>query len=194
MRDAEITRQKILEVSADEIHQHGFTGTSLSVILARCGISKGALYHHFSNKQALGYAVVEEVVTPMFLDHWQSALADTDPIRGICLLLDEMTKEITDDDLSCGCPLNNLSQEMAAIDEGFRLRVFAMYQKLSELIANALQKSDIALKADTNHRQVAYFIIASLQGAASLAKSSRCKVLFSDLLTELKHYLVGLKV
>ena len=39
MRDAEQTRQKILEVSADEIHKNGFTATSLSVILKKCEIS-----------------------------------------------------------------------------------------------------------------------------------------------------------
>ena len=73
MRDAELTRQKILDVSAEEIHQHGFTATSLSIILKRCGISKGALYHHFSNKMELGYAVFEEIYTPMFLSMWAPA-------------------------------------------------------------------------------------------------------------------------
>ncbi len=46
--------KKILEVAADEIHQHGFQATSLSTILNRCCISKGALYYHFTNKLELG--------------------------------------------------------------------------------------------------------------------------------------------
>ena len=58
MRDSEQTRQKILEVSADEIHKKGFTATSLSCILARCEISKGALYHHFANKMELGLSLI----------------------------------------------------------------------------------------------------------------------------------------
>ncbi|WP_281561046.1 TetR/AcrR family transcriptional regulator [Thalassomonas sp. RHCl1] len=194
MRNPETTRQKILEISAEEIHQHGYTGASLSVILARSEISKGALYHHFANKQALGYAVLEEVFTPMFIESWQQALQHDDPIAGMCHLLAEMAESADSDGLSCGCPMNNLSQEMAAIDEGFRLRVFAMYQQLNQLIVAALARIKTQLKPDLELEQVAYFIIASIQGAASLAKSSRCCQLFSNLLNELQSYLRGLRV
>jgi hypothetical protein len=30
----------------------------------------GALYHHFENKEALGYAVVDEVIATMMRDKW----------------------------------------------------------------------------------------------------------------------------
>ena len=194
MRDAESTRQRILEISAEEIHQHGYTGACLSVILARCQISKGALYHHFANKQAMGYAVLEEIFTPMFIENWQVALEHHDPIKGMCLLLTDMAENADSEGLSCGCPMNNLSQEMAAIDEGFRLRVFAMYQQLNQLIVAALQKITAQLKPNIELSQVAYFIIAAIQGAASLAKSSRCCKLFSNLLNELQDYLMGLRI
>ena len=63
MRDAEQTRQKILDISADEIHKKGFTATSLSCILKRCEISKGALYHHFANKIELdGFNEPESII------------------------------------------------------------------------------------------------------------------------------------
>ena len=56
------TRQEILESAFQEIHRNGFQAASLTSILERTGVTKGALYHHFPNKQALGYAVLEEVV------------------------------------------------------------------------------------------------------------------------------------
>jgi AcrR family transcriptional regulator len=37
-------------------------GASLDTILAATGVTKGALYCHFSSKEALGYAIVEEVI------------------------------------------------------------------------------------------------------------------------------------
>ena len=94
MGDAEQTRQKILTVAADEIHQHGFKATSLSVILSRCNISKGALYYHFTNKLELGYAVFEENFIPMFLGTWQPALGEDDPIEGLCAFFTGMTDEM----------------------------------------------------------------------------------------------------
>jgi TetR/AcrR family transcriptional repressor of nem operon len=193
MRDAQSTRQKILVISADEIHQHGYNAASLSEILARSEVSKGALYHHFASKQALGYAVLEEVYTPSFIQPWHDALQDADPIKGMCDLLADISANTSSQDLSCGCPMNNLSQEMATIDEGFRLRVLAMYQQLMQLIAGSLTKVVEQLRDNLNLSQVAYFIIASIQGAASLAKSSRCSILFGDLLDQLQDYIKGLR-
>ena len=42
----------------------GFQSASLDTILASAGVTKGALYYHFNSKEALGYAVVEEIIAP----------------------------------------------------------------------------------------------------------------------------------
>ncbi len=193
MSDAEQTRQKILVVAADEIHQHGFQATSLSTILNRCGISKGALYYHFTNKIELGYAVFEEIYTPMFLGTWQPALDADDPIEGLCHFFTEMTEDMTCSEVVCGCPLNNLCEEMANVDEGFRLRILSMQQKLNELIVNALSKVKGDLRPELQLSQVAYFIVATIHGSTSLSKSSRNKELFQQVIAELCLYIRALK-
>ena len=193
MRDAEQTRQNILEVSADEIHQNGFTATSLSIILKRCGISKGALYHHFANKMELGYAVFEEVYTPMFLAMWAPAVEQEDPITGLCEFFESMSKEMSCDEVVCGCPLNNLCQEMSGIDEGFRLRILNMQQQLNQLIVNGLHRASEQLRDDIDYSQVAYFIVATFHGSTSLSKSSRNKDLFEKVINELCKYIRALK-
>jgi TetR/AcrR family transcriptional repressor of nem operon len=193
MSDAELTRQKILTVAADEIHQHGFKATSLSVILNRCEISKGALYHHFTSKIELGYAVFEEVYTPMFLDVWQAPLSFEDPIEGLCDFLTGMTDKMSCDEVVCGCPLNNLCEEMANADEGFRLRILSMQEQLNQLIVDALTRVSGDLRNDIVFSRVGYFISATLNGATSLGKSSRNKVLFQQVITELCLYIRALK-
>jgi len=193
MRDAEQTRQKILEISADEIHKNGFTATSLSVILKRCEISKGALYHHFTNKMELGYAVFEEIYIPMFLSTWQPALSTEDPIEGLCDFFTAMYKDMSCDELVCGCPLNNLCQEMACIDEGFRLRILNMQQQLNQMIVNGLHKVSEQLRSDIDYSQVAYFIVSTFHGSTSLSKSSRNKDLFEKVINELCKYIKALK-
>jgi len=192
MRDAEQTRQKILEISADEIHKNGFTATSLSVILKKCDISKGALYHHFTNKMELGYAVFEEIYMPMFLSTWQPAFDVDDPIEGLCEFFTSMYKNMSCDELVCGCPLNNLCQEMACIDEGFRLRILNMQQQLNQLIVNGLHKISEQLRDDLDYSQVAYFIVATFHGSTSLSKSSRNKDLFEKVINELCRYIRAL--
>ena len=44
---------------------HGFQAASLSRILAQTGVTKGALYYHFSGKQMLGYAVLDDPTMPI---------------------------------------------------------------------------------------------------------------------------------
>lgn len=193
MGDAEQTRQKILSVAADEIHQHGFKATSLSVILNRCNISKGALYYHFTNKLELGYAVFEEIYTPMFLETWQPGLVADDPIEGLCTFFTQMTDEMSCSEVVCGCPLNNLCEEMANVDEGFRLRVLSMQEKLNQLIVDALCRVSDTLRSDLKYSQVAYFIVATFHGSTTLSKSSRNKELFQQVIAELCGYIRALK-
>jgi AcrR family transcriptional regulator len=193
MRDAEQTRQKILEISADEIHKKGFTATSLSCILTRCEISKGALYHHFSNKMELGYAVFEEVYTPAFIALWQPPVQSEDPIQGLSDFFSSMSKEMTCDEVVCGCPLNNLCQEMSAVDEGFRVRILAMQQQLNQLIAENLERVKTQLKPELDFSQIAYFIVSTFHGSSSLSKSSLNKELFDKVIKELCRYLQQLK-
>lgn len=57
---AERTRTAILDAAAEVIEERGFVGASLSDILARAGVTKGALYFHFSSKDELAHALVTE--------------------------------------------------------------------------------------------------------------------------------------
>jgi len=64
LRDPERTRDRLLRAASREIYRLGFQSASLDTILASARVTKGALYYHFKNKEALGYAVVEEVISP----------------------------------------------------------------------------------------------------------------------------------
>lgn len=193
MSDAEQTRQKILDISADEIHKNGFNATSLSVILEKCEISKGALYYHFTNKIELGYAVFEEIYVPMFLGMWEPALSVKDPIEGLCDFFNTVSNEMICDEAVCGCPLNNLCQEMANVDEGFRQRILNMQEQLNDLISSSLQKISNQLRNNIDYSQVSYFIVASFNGSMNLSRSSRNKELFQKVIAELCHYIKALK-
>src|SRR5262249_7743733 len=60
-RSAERTRGRLLQAAFHEIYRSGFRTADLDAILATAGVTKGAPYHHFGSKDALGYAVVDEV-------------------------------------------------------------------------------------------------------------------------------------
>ena len=54
-----VTRQSIVEGATRLFSTRGFSATSIEAVLEECGISRGALYHHFTNKEALFEASFE---------------------------------------------------------------------------------------------------------------------------------------
>lgn len=57
-RDAQATRTAILDAAERLTFERGFAGAAVDAILAASGSSKGAFFHHFASKQALGEALV----------------------------------------------------------------------------------------------------------------------------------------
>src|SRR3954451_18963191 len=55
------TRASLLDVAERLFAEHGYAATSLDAIVAGADLTKGALYHHYSGKQALFEAVFERV-------------------------------------------------------------------------------------------------------------------------------------
>ncbi|MET8177599.1 ScbR family autoregulator-binding transcription factor [Streptomyces sp. NPDC005336] len=57
---AEQTRRSLLEAAASLFDERGYAGTSISDITARSGHTSGAIYFHYTSKERLALAVVEE--------------------------------------------------------------------------------------------------------------------------------------
>jgi len=192
---SEENRRKLLEVAAEEILEKGFQATSISDILTKTGLSKGALYHHFPSKLTLGYAVLEEVYMPECINQWELALNTLDPVSSISELLRAEIEEISDESIRLGCPLNNLAQEMSPIDEGFRQRISKAINRWRGDLQAALARGQKAGNVDPaiDTFQVATFFVASIEGSIGLAKNAQDRVLFEACLNGLISYLEGLR-
>lgn len=57
------TRRALVDVAEELFTEHGYAAASLDAIVAGADVTKGALYHHYSGKQALFEAVFERVET-----------------------------------------------------------------------------------------------------------------------------------
>ena len=55
------TRDHIVDVAVDLFATAGYDGTSVEAVMRTAGVSKGALYHHFSGKDALFEAVLDRM-------------------------------------------------------------------------------------------------------------------------------------
>jgi len=52
-------KEKLLDASLSLIREQGFAATTVDDLCARAGVTKGAFFHHFESKDALGVAAVE---------------------------------------------------------------------------------------------------------------------------------------
>ena len=60
-RFSESTKRALVDVAERLFTENGYSGTSLDAIVAGADVTKGALYHHFSGKQAIFEAAFERV-------------------------------------------------------------------------------------------------------------------------------------
>jgi TetR/AcrR family transcriptional repressor of nem operon len=173
-RDPERTRGRLLRAAFQEIHRSGFRSADLDAILAKAGVTKGALYYHFDNKEALGYAVVDEVIAINLRQKWVQPLRNAkDPIDVLIRII--QSESLKREDVQRGCPLLNLSQEMSGLDEGFRRRTAKVYKDWHDAMAEALrdgQKRRV-VRSDINANETATFLIAAWEGYVVLGKNSQ---------------------
>jgi AcrR family transcriptional regulator len=167
------TRGKILQAAYREIHRHGFQSASLSAILARTGVTKGALYYHFPNKTELGYAVIEEVISERInLSFVEPLKRHGNPIDGLIELISASGEAFSMTDIQLGCPLTALAQEMAPIDEGFRTRLIKIYAQWHDAIVECFRRAKDAnlLRDDVDPTTAAATVVAAMEGALNAAK------------------------
>ncbi|HMF97531.1 MAG TPA: helix-turn-helix domain-containing protein [Vicinamibacterales bacterium] len=60
----------MLEAGFEEVYERGFQAASIDRILERLEVTKGAFFHHFPNKTAFGYALVDETIASMIRAQW----------------------------------------------------------------------------------------------------------------------------
>lgn len=78
-RQAEATRELLVGIARERFVEQGYAATAIDDIVQRAGIAKGALYHHFSGKDALFKAVYDVVLDETADAVMAAALAEHDP-------------------------------------------------------------------------------------------------------------------
>lgn len=175
-RNPDATRQRILEAAFMEMYRNGYQGMRLDEVLSVTGLTKGALYHHFPNKLALGYAVVDEVILPTIEAMWLEPLKNSsDPLLGLMTVIEQLPDMKPPEVIQYGCPVNNLAQEMSPLDEGFRKRLDYIFRVWHDATEQALERArqQGRIREDLNCDETATFILAAVEGCIGIAKNAQ---------------------
>ena len=196
-REPDVTRERLLQAAFEEMYRRGFQAASLETILAEAGVTKGALYHHFPDKSALGHAVVDDVVTDLLLERWLGVLERQrgDPLTALQGMLKERLAQLSPREVELGCPLNNLAQEMSPLDERFRRRVSATFDTWATGLAEVLERGQAqgTVRKGVSSKKLAHFLVAAIEGSFGLAKAAQSPALLRSNIEVLSLWLESLR-
>ena len=107
MSGATPARDRILESAHELVLKHGFSATTVDAVLVGAGASKGAFFHHFPSKRALGHALVERY-----------AAADRDLLDAFMTAAEARTDDPAEQVIEFVRGFENAADEMALTQPG----------------------------------------------------------------------------
>jgi len=190
------THRKIVDQALQLFSVKGYYNTSIKDILNSTDLTKGGLYGHFSSKEEIWYAVYEEAVVIWRSIVFRDVRNCADPL----LRLDTFIKNDIKDYLGGevfdgGCFFLNMLVELSGQSADMSRHILRGFVRLSRLLRFWLEEAHLTglLKNDLNVREIANFIVITLNGAAALYISSRDRSILDQTVNQLHCYIQNLK-
>ena len=167
------TRNRVLDAAAALVFEHGVAGTTLDDVRAAANVSKGQLYHYFTDKEDLVHAVIDRTVQQV-LDA-QPALADLSSWTAIASWLDDLVRLQITRRAAGGCPIGSLAGELAETDDQARTEIAAGFDRWETPIREGLRQmqADGKIRRRADPARLATATLAAIQGGLVLTQTRR---------------------
>ena len=186
------TRRNIIEKSLQLFSVKGYYNTSVSDILEATDLTKGGLYGHFASKEDIWYAVYDEAVRIWKGIVFKGIRNNTDPLKRIEKFIEnDLRNYLGTDVFDGGCFFLNMLVELSGQSASMSKQILRGFVRLSGLLRSWLEEADQKgmLQENLDLKEVANFIIISLNGAAALYISSRDKSILDQTVHQLRFYI-----
>ena len=173
LRKGEQTKQGILKKTRRLLMTKGFHNTSISDIIAACGVKKGNLYYHFASKEELGLAVLQDAAAEFFL-LLENSLAGANPLEKVGNSLEAILQAQRKANFVGGCLFGNTALEMSDSNPRFARIIRTVFDRWVDLLAGVLaqsRKKSGPLAQDP--RQLAKLIVAVAEGGIMMTRVSK---------------------
>ncbi|MFT5820418.1 MAG: TetR/AcrR family transcriptional repressor of nem operon [Crocinitomix sp.] len=164
---AEQTTEFIITTVAPIFNKNGYYGTSMSDITKATGLTKGAIYGNFKNKEDLAFAAFKFNVD-LVVDQIKAELIQIDsPIAQLRALLNYYRRYRSHTIEIGGCPILNIGVDANHQNSQLLAKVQEVVKKLQFYIRKMIELGQEAkeVKADINAEQYAKRIFALIEGA-----------------------------
>lgn len=166
-------RDRLLDAAVKLVREQGFAGTSVDQLCAEAGVTKGAFFHHFASKEALGVSLA---------NHWTLTTGKlfaeapyhqhADPVDRVLGYIDFRIAIVGGPVEQFSCVAGTLIQESfnssPAIRDACRNSIMGHAQSLEADIAQAMADRGVT---GTTAESLARHLQTVIQGSIILAKT-----------------------
>lgn len=168
------TRAHILKQAVRMFWFGGYEGTSLNDLVAEAGVSKGAFFHYYPNKQAIAVDVVADYAAQELKERLEQALGESADVKAALYnWISGIFEAYKAYRFKGGCLLGNLALELSDRDEAVREAVKTEFLEIENRLCSALKPLEAQGRLQMEARQLARLLIASIQGVTLMTKAHK---------------------
>jgi TetR/AcrR family transcriptional regulator, transcriptional repressor for nem operon len=182
----------LLDAAHALVRRQGWSATSIDQLCAAAGVTKGAFFHHFASKEALGVAAAQQ-----WTDRAQSLIFElpdwlkiADPLDRYLGHIDFRLAMLEGPAEDYSCFVGTMVQEAFATSDPLRAASDASITAYSERLAVDIQAAidRYGIAGGVTAESLAYHTQAVLQGAFVLAKAKGDPAMARESVAHLKRY------
>jgi len=195
MRNPEETRNYIIEVAAPVFNKNGYAGTSLSDVLEQTTLTKGAIYHHFENKDELALAALEYNLRFVSDANFAAVKEKTHSCDKLTTFAEVFLKNYDIMKQMGGCPVVNAAIDSDDVNEQIKNRVcrfIKMWRKsVKDIIEQGKSRSEI--RPGTDAESFAMNFISTIEGSLAISKVTDDRKFLENAVALVKSLVAGIR-
>jgi AcrR family transcriptional regulator len=172
MSKAAVTKKNIIDQALGLFNTKGYRATSLSDITRATGLSKGAIYGNFPNKDAVAVAAFEHAIEAVTIQVSTCIKAQPNAPGKLKAILDYYEDYVHNPPISGGCPIINTAIEADDNHPLLRARVIRIMTMMKDAMKKILYRGvrEKQLSDDFSVEDFATHFYASIKGAIILSR------------------------
>ncbi|MCA9281904.1 MAG: TetR/AcrR family transcriptional regulator [Phycisphaeraceae bacterium] len=184
------TRQRLIDAAMELFWFQGYANTGLAQIARKADALPGSLYHFFPTKEDLLRATLEERLVRIWPDLLDPIWGKVDdPIERVFALLEGYRQGLIFMEFGGGCPIGNLALELAETHPNTRPLLAANFDNWTDAVEQCFKDASDRLPEGTDTRQLAVFVLTTMEGAIMLARTYRDFTAYDAAVTTLRDYI-----
>jgi len=173
------TREKILSAAARLFALKGYHDAKLEEVLDAAQVTKGAFFHHFRDREDLGFAVLDwhmgqrRQLLDAIEQEWPLA-EEAHPLQRVFRRLDAIQEMVRRRERrKGGCIIGNMSTALSDCHDGFRERLALCFEEMAQEFQPHLEAAARPLrpKRRPDSNELARYIVTVIEGAIMQART-----------------------